>query len=65
MDMKLEFNPATAGFFMYIGGLATLIILGGTGALRKSLVSNIMQSLAIATIVLAVAAWVLDRIVSS
>ena len=50
---------------MYIGGLATLIILGGTGALRKSLVSNIMQSLAIATIVLAVAAWVLDRIVSS
>jgi hypothetical protein len=65
MDMKLEFNPATAVFFMCIGGLATLIILGGTGALRKSLVSNIMQPLAIATIVLAVAAWVLDRIVSS
>jgi hypothetical protein len=64
MDTELKFNPATAVFFTYIGGLTTLIILGGAGVLRKPLVSGIMQPLAIAAVVLAIAAWVVDRIVS-
>ena len=60
MDTNLKFNPASAAFFIYIGGFITLNILGGTGALSQNFVENTMTILAIAAIILAVSSdwWV-------
>ena len=61
MDTNLKFNPVSAIFFIYIGGLITLIILGGAGALAQSFTENTITILAIAAIILAVIAWVIDQ----
>ena len=61
MDTEMKFNPASAIFFMFIGGLITLIILGSIGALSQPFTEDTILFLAIAAIVLAAIAWAIDR----
>ena len=49
---------------MYIGGLATLVVLGGAGVLSKAFTADVVELLAVAAIALAAAAWVIDRFTS-